>query len=93
VDAEPQAYVLRYRVKTSGVNGTLVSAQGAVSPDGPPTEMEAWIEGLRRAIRVNHYSIRTEQTYIEHVKRFLLFTGPGAAEGLGKSRCSVIWSI
>jgi integron integrase len=84
--AGPQGYVLRYRVKASGVNGVLVSAQGEVSPKGPPAELDAWIDGLRRAIRVNHYSIRTEQTYIEHVRRFLLFTGPVAAEELGEKQ-------
>jgi integron integrase len=84
--AGPGGHVLRYRVKASGVNGTLVSAQGEVSPKGPPPELEAWIEGLRRAIRVNHYSIRTEQTYIEHVRRFLLFTGPVVAEELGEKQ-------
>jgi integron integrase len=82
----PQGWVLRYRVKASGVNGVLVSAQGEVSPKGPPAELEAWIEGLRRAIRVNHYSIRTEQTYIEHVRRFLLFTGSVSAEELGEKQ-------
>ena len=86
IQAGPQGYVLRYRVKASGVNGVLVSAQGEVSPKGPPPELEAWIEGLRRAVRVNHYSIRTEQTYIEHVRRFLLYTGPVAAEELGEKQ-------
>jgi len=84
--AGPQGWVLRYRVKASGVNGVLVSAQGEVSPKGPPAELEAWIEGLRRAVRVSHYSIRTEQTYIEHVRRFLLFTGPVSAEELGEKQ-------
>ena len=31
---------MRYRVKASGVNGVLVSAQGEVSPKGPPPELE-----------------------------------------------------
>lgn len=82
----PQGYVLRYRVKASGVNGTLVSEQGAVSPLGAPAEMEVWLEELRRAIRVSHYSIRTEQTYIEHARRFLLYTGPVAADELGEKQ-------
>ena len=86
IQAGPQGYVLRYRVKASGRNGVLVSAQGEVSPKGPPVELEAWLEGLRRAIRVSHYSIRTEQTYIEHVRRFLLYTGPVAAEELGEKQ-------
>lgn len=82
--AGPQGWVLRYRVKAGGVNGALVSARGEVSEAGAPPELEAWIEGVRRAVRVSHYSIRTEQTYIEHVRRFLLFTGPVPAERLGE---------
>jgi len=84
--AGAQGYVLRYRVKASGGKGVLVSAQGEVSPKGPPVELDAWIEGLRRAIRVSHYSIRTEQTYVEHLRRFLLYTGPVPAEELGEKQ-------
>ena len=31
------------------------------------------LEQLRREIRVRHYSIRTEQTYIDWVKRYILY--------------------
>lgn len=78
----PQGWVLRYRVKTSGVNQALVSAKNEVSPAGPPAEMDTWLDALRRAVRVNHYSIRTEQSYLEQVRRFLMYTGP--AEHLGE---------
>ncbi|TAG27771.1 MAG: integron integrase [Verrucomicrobia bacterium] len=33
---------------------------------------------MRRSIRVNHYSIRTEQTYTEFLIRYLTFIGPAA---------------
>ena len=82
--AGPHGWILRYRVKTSGVNDRLVSAAGEVSPAGPPVEMEAWLDGVKRAIRLNHYSIRTEQSYLEMIRRFLLFTGPVSAEELGE---------
>jgi integron integrase len=45
-----------------------------------------FLEELRRAIRVRHYSIRTEQAYLMWVRRFILFHGKrhpremGAAE-------------
>jgi integron integrase len=45
-----------------------------------------FLEQLRRAIRVRHYSIRTEQAYVTWVRRFILFHGKrhpremGAAE-------------
>ena len=31
------------------------------------------LERLREAIRVRHYSIRTERSYVQWVKRFILF--------------------
>ena len=82
----PGGWVLRYRIKVSGVNAALVSSAGDVAPGGPPPEMEAWLEGLRRAVRLNHYTIRTEQAYLEQVRRFLLFTGPARAEELGEAQ-------
>ena len=75
-------WILRYRVKASGVNAGLISADGAVSSSGPPAELGAWIEGMKRALRLNHYSIRTEQSYIDQLRRFLLFTGPVKANEL-----------
>ena len=82
--AGPKGWMLRYRIKASGVNDVLVSAVGEVSSAGPPAEIEVWLEGVKRAIRLNHYSIRTEQAYLEMVRRFLLFTGPVTAEELGE---------
>ena len=79
-----QGLKLFYRVKAGGTNAAIISAPGAVSPGGPPPELDAWIEGLKRALRLNHYSIRTEQCYMEQVRRFLLFTGPVKAEALGE---------
>ena len=79
-------WVLRYRVKASGVNACIISAEGAVSPAGPPPEMEVWLEAAKRALRLNHYSIRTEQSYIDQLRRFLLFTGPVKAEDLGEAQ-------
>jgi len=32
-----------------------------------------FLESVRRCIRVRHYSIRTEKTYIDWIKRFILF--------------------
>jgi integron integrase len=48
--------------------------------------MAVWLEALRRSVRLNQYSIRTEQTYLEAVKRFLVFTGPGPAAELGEAQ-------
>ena len=81
---QQREWILRYRVKASGANAGLISAVDEVSPAGPPPELEVWLEAVKRATRLNHYSIRTEQTYIEQVRRFLLFTGPVKAEDLGE---------
>jgi hypothetical protein len=32
-----------------------------------------FLDQVRRAIRARHYSIRTEQSYIHWIKRFILF--------------------
>lgn len=77
-----QGWILRYRIKASGTNAGIISATGDVSPKGPPPELEAWLSGVKRATRLSHYSIRTEQSYIEQIHRFLRFTGPVKAEDL-----------
>jgi integron integrase len=37
------------------------------------TDKTPLLERVRRAIRLRHYSIRTEQAYIQSIKRFILF--------------------
>ena len=41
----------------------------AASPPSPPRLLDR----LRHAIRVRHFAIRTEQTYVDWVRRFILF--------------------
>jgi integron integrase len=48
--------------------------------DPPPTRLLA---RLRHALRVRHYSIRTEQAYVEWVRRFILFHGKRHPADLG----------
>lgn len=73
--AGPQGWVLRYRVRASGRVGIEGEASEGVAAGGPPEEMEVWLTRLRRALRLNQYALRTEQAYMETVRRFLLFTG------------------
>lgn len=77
-DRESGLQVLRFRVKASGHNNTASTdtAQGFLSSEGPHPRTEEWISTLRRSARVNHYSIRTEQTYAEMTRRYLAFLGP-----------------
>ena len=79
-------WVLRYRVRASGsVSPTGIEAKGAVATAGAPKDMETWLEQLQRSIRLNHYSVRTEQAYLELVRRFLIFVGPVNGEKLGEN--------
>jgi integron integrase len=85
--AGPQGWVLRYRVRASGAAATAgLGAAGEAAVGGPPLETEEWLERLRRALRLNHYSRRTEQAYLDMVRRFLIFVGPIPAAELNEDR-------
>jgi len=49
-----------------------------VSPQKPKL-----LDQLRGAIRLRHYSIRTEETYVQWVRRFIFFHGKRHPEGMG----------
>lgn len=52
--------------------------------DGPLPEMAAGIlDGMRVRLREKHYSYRTEQTYLDWVRRFLIFAGAESEDSLG----------
>ena len=78
----PGGWVLRYRIKASGSNAVIAPGGSDVSPKGAPASLEDWMLRLQRAVRVSHYSIRTERTYLECVRRFLLYTGPVSEQQL-----------
>jgi integrase len=42
-------------------------------------------EEVRAAIRVRHYSYRTEQTYLDRIRRFILFSGKRHPGEMGES--------
>lgn len=78
----PQGWVLRYRVRASGI----VPAGVEIGDKAPPPMMEEWLMRLRRSVRLNQYSLRTEQSYLEAVRRFLLFVGPVGEADLGEAQ-------
>ena len=39
---------------------------------------------MREAIRVRHYSLRTEEAYLQWVRRFILFNGKRHPENMGE---------
>ena len=44
-----------------------------------------FLEEVRHAIRVRHYSVRTEQAYVDWIKRFILFNGKRHPRDMGES--------
>jgi integron integrase len=48
-----------------------------------PFYQSPFLQKVADAIRVRHYSIRTEQAYIDWTKRFILFHGKRHPEGMG----------
>jgi integron integrase len=48
-----------------------------------PARYGPFLEEVREAIRTRHYAVRTEETYVDWVRRFLIFSKPEGREGLG----------
>ena len=44
------------------------------SSAGAPAKPPQLLEQVRDAIRLRHYSYRTEQTYVQWIKRFIFFS-------------------
>jgi len=57
----------------------MVQSHGTCSPHQPPKLLEQ----VREAIRVRHYSLRTEETYLGWIKRFILFHGKRHPRAMG----------
>jgi integron integrase len=51
----------------------------------PPEDPSPFLRSLRNAIRVRHYSIRTEEAYVQWVKRFILFHGKRHPAQMGEA--------
>ena len=41
------------------------------------------LDQVRQRIRTKHYSVRTEQAYLQRIKRFVLFQGKREVKQLG----------
>ena len=66
---------LNFRVRASSPAEVVLPPQTETAASPPPPDADESVNGLRRAIRLSHYSLRTEQAYVEMVRRFLIFTG------------------
>ncbi|WP_306537386.1 phage integrase N-terminal SAM-like domain-containing protein, partial [Geobacter sp.] len=50
-----------------------------------PTSKPRLLDQIRDRIRLKHYSYRTEQTYVEWAKRFILFHNKRHPQEMGKT--------
>jgi len=58
--------------------------QGMASPDGlPASSRPRLLDELRAALRIRHYAYRTEQVYVDWVRRFILFHGKRHPRDMG----------
>ena len=51
------------------------------------------LDQVRDAIRLKHYSIRTEQAYVGWIKRYILFHDVRHAGKMGAAECSLRWLL
>src|SRR5438309_352728 len=55
-------------------------------PDSSPPRKRKLLDRVRWCLRVKHYSIRTEQTYVDWIRRFILFHGKRHPEEMGEEQ-------
>jgi integron integrase len=55
------------------------------TPDNPPPRL---LDRVRRSLRLRHYSIRTEQAYVDWIRRFILFHNKRHPESMGEPEIS-----
>jgi hypothetical protein len=65
--------VVSYPTLSGGGCGSPASAGRESSPTGPPKPR--LLDRVRMALRVRHYSRRTEEAYVPWIKRYILFHG------------------
>src|SRR5438552_512897 len=63
---------------------TPLSARSAILTDAPATGKLKLLDRVRWHMRFKHYSIRTEQSYLDWIKRFILFHGKRHPREMGE---------
>ena len=56
--------------------------------EGPQDDGPRLLEQVRNAIRLKHYSIRTERSYIDWIKRYIYFHGKQHPRNLNETHIS-----
>lgn len=59
----------------------------------PSTAAPRLIEQVRTVIRLKHYSLRTEESYVQWIRRFILYHGKRHPREMGAMRSPVISAI
>jgi integron integrase len=54
------------------------------APQAPDPPRPRFLDQVRHAIRVKHYSIRTEEAYVQWIRRFIVFHGKRHPQELGR---------
>lgn len=57
-------------------------------PDGGASHKPKFLDEVRRAMRLRHYSLRTERTYLDWIRQFILFHGKRHPDELGEVEVS-----
>ena len=60
--------------------------------DNTPPAAPKLLDRVRNVIRLKHYSLRTEQSYVHWVKRFIYFHGKRHPGGMGKPEVTAFLS-
>ena len=71
-----------YFLPDSGKNDLRGCMVGSISADGAGGKAKL-LDRVREAIRLKHYSLRTEHAYVDWIKRFIIFHGKQHPEMLG----------
>jgi integron integrase len=58
----------------------------------PEADKPKLLDEVRRVIRLKHYSIRTEQSYCDWIKRFILFSGKRHPKEMGEAEVTAFLS-
>ncbi len=88
-----RAYLRLVPLRTGGGSGSVTPLHAPLqrsSTEGhaPVSNKPKLLDQVRVAIRVRHYSLRTEETYVHWIKRFTLFHGKRHPRDLGKEEIS-----
>jgi integron integrase len=70
-------------VAAAGAGAAAVPSSCAAAAGSPAQQPPKLLSRLREALRVRHYSLRTERSYVDWVRRFIVFHGRRHPDQLG----------